>query len=92
MSKDYHKGKKINAYIPDELYQALEECALIYGTTKSKIIVDALYSFIGAAARDSIKKAYKGRYGLELNDTQNEMLSKIFSDGETHASDSHIFK
>lgn len=61
MPKDYHKGKKINAYIPEELYILLEECADMYDTSKTSIITDALYSFIGKAARDSIHKSIEER-------------------------------
>lgn len=59
MKKDYHKGKKINAYINDELYHSLESCAAMYGMTKTAVIEEALYSYIGAAARASIHKAHE---------------------------------
>lgn len=61
--KDYHKGKKINAYVPEELYQLLDQYSKMYGTTKTVIITDALYSYIGQSARDSIHKAYKEKSG-----------------------------
>ena len=67
--KDYHKGKKINAFIPEELHQLLESNAARYGTTKSRIIVDALYSYIGPAARDSIHKAQKSNVFKDNNPT-----------------------
>lgn len=61
--KDYHKGKKINAYVPEELSELLNQYSELYGVTKTHIIVDALYSFIGPAARDSIHRAYKEKFG-----------------------------
>lgn len=56
MNKDYHKGKKIQCYIPDDLAAALDKNVKIYNTSKTHIIIDALYSYIGLAARDSINK------------------------------------
>lgn len=54
--KDYHKGKKIQCYIPEELAAALDDNAKKYGISKTQVITDALYSYIGPAARDSISK------------------------------------
>lgn len=54
--KDYHKGKKIQCYIPEDLAAALDDKAKKYDVSKTQIITDALYSYIGPAARDSISK------------------------------------
>lgn len=56
MPKDYHKGKKIQCYIPEELAAALDDNAKKYDISKTQVITDALYSYIGPAARDSINK------------------------------------
>lgn len=56
MKKDYHKGTKIQCYIPDDLAAALDDNAKKYNMSKTRIIIDALYSYIGPAARDSIDK------------------------------------
>lgn len=56
MPKDYHKGKKIQCYIPEELAAALDDNAKKYDISKTRIIINALYSYIGPAARDSIDK------------------------------------
>lgn len=56
MSRDYHKGKKIQCYIPEDLAAALDYNAKKYNTSKTSIIIDALYSYIGPAASDSIDK------------------------------------
>ena len=61
MPKDYHKGFKLQVYIPEELAELLEINAKAYECSKKQIVVDALYSFIGPSARDSIKKQYKER-------------------------------
>lgn len=58
MAKDYHKGKKLQCYIPEEVDNMINENAAKYKVTRTKIIIDALYSFIGKAARDSIEKSY----------------------------------
>lgn len=54
--KDYHKGKKVQCYIPEELAAALDDNAKKYDVSKTRIIIDALYSYIGPVARDSIDK------------------------------------
>lgn len=54
--KDYHKGKKIQCYIPEDLAAALDDNAKKYDISKTQVIIDALYSYIGPAARDSISK------------------------------------
>lgn len=58
MAKDYHKGKKLQCYIPEEVNNMLNENAAKYKVTRTQIIIDALYSFIGNAARNSIEKSY----------------------------------
>ena len=62
--KDYHKGKKIQCYIPEELAAALDDNAKKYNTSKTSIIIDALYSYIGPAAKDSLSK--------KMNDIRKE--------------------
>lgn len=57
--KDYHKGKKLQIYLPEEVDQLLTENSKRFEVTKTKIVIDALYSFIGPSARDSIDHAYK---------------------------------
>ena len=64
MPKDYHKGFKLQVYIPEELAELLELNAKAYQCTKKQIVVDALYSFIGKAARDSIKKQYSDKHTI----------------------------
>ena len=66
MPKDYHKGFKLQVYIPEELADLLDLHAKAYGCSKKQIVVDALYSFIGKSARDSIKNNI-------LINTQNKM-------------------
>ena len=56
MKKDYHKGVRIQVYIPEELDELLKDNSKKYGMSKTKIVTDALYSYIGTAARDSIHK------------------------------------
>ena len=58
IKKDYHKGVRLQVYIPDELDARLTKYTNLYKTTKTSIVTDALYSFIGESARDSIEKAY----------------------------------
>ena len=56
MAKDYHKGVKLQCYIPEELNEILKTESDRYDLSKTKIVTDALYSYIGPAARDSIHK------------------------------------
>ena len=58
IKKDYHKGVRLQVYIPDELDERLTKYTNMYATTKTSIVTDALYSYIGESARDSIEKAY----------------------------------
>ena len=58
IKKDYHKGVRLQVYIPDELDARLTKYTNLYKTTKTSIVTDALYSYIGESARDSIEKAY----------------------------------
>lgn len=53
MAKDYHKGKKIACYIPDELAELLELYRELYKTSKTQIITDALYAYIGPCSRQT---------------------------------------
>ena len=62
MPKDYHKGFKLQVYIPEELADLLDLNAKAYECSKKQIVVDALYSFIGKSARDSIKKQYSDKH------------------------------
>ena len=64
MKKDYHKGVKLQCYIPEELADLLDLHAKAYDCSKKQIVVDALYSFIGKAARDSIKKQYLDKHTI----------------------------
>lgn len=54
--KDYHKGVKLQLYIPEELNEILKTESKNYNTSKTKIVTDALYSYIGSAAINSIHK------------------------------------
>ena len=62
MKKDYHKGYRLQVYIPEELAELLNLTSQMYACSKKEIVVDALYSFIGKSARDSIKKQYSDKH------------------------------
>lgn len=68
MKKDYHKGKKINAYISDEDYNNLYQYAAELGLNMSDLIRDAIHSYLmdnipsdnpTAEVRRLCKAAYK---------------------------------
>lgn len=68
MKKDYHKGKKINAYINDEDYNNLYQYAAELGLNMSDLIRDAIHSYLldnvpsdnpTAEVRRLCKAAYK---------------------------------
>lgn len=44
--KDYHKGKKINCYIPDEDYALLYEFAVEKGIFVSDIVRDSIHLYL----------------------------------------------
>ena len=56
MAKDYHKGVRVQVYIPEDLNEKLNVESKRYEMSKTKIVTDALYSYIGDHARDSIHK------------------------------------
>lgn len=56
MGKDYHKGVRVQVYIPEDLNEKLNVESKRYEMSKTKIVTDALYSYIGDHARDSIHK------------------------------------
>ena len=64
MSKDYHKGVRLQVYIPDELHEILLDQSNKYNMSKTKIVIDALYSFIGPSARDSAEKLYFDKHTI----------------------------
>ena len=43
--KDYHKGKKIQVYLPDELHKALKEYSLKSGESITSIVIESLEHF-----------------------------------------------
>ena len=47
IKKDYHKGIKLQCYIPEDLDEKLKTECKKYNVTRTKIVTDALYSFIG---------------------------------------------
>lgn len=68
MKKDYHKGKKINAYINDEDYNSLYQYAVELRLNMSDLIRDAIHSYLldnipsdnpTAEVRRLCKAAYK---------------------------------
>ena len=62
MSKDYHKGVKLQVYISEELNEILKDTSKKYSMSKTKIVTDSLYSYIGPSARDSIEKALSDKH------------------------------
>ena len=44
--KDYHKGKKINCYIPDEDYTLLYEFASEHETSISDVIRESIHIYL----------------------------------------------
>lgn len=75
--KDYHKGKKIQCYIPEELAAALDDNVKKYDISKTQVITDALYSYIGLAARDSIdKKMEEVRMECKNSDGAKQVFRK----------------
>jgi len=53
-NKDYHKGFKLQVYIPEELAELIKKRSQLYETTRTKIVVNALNSYLNAL--DSEKK------------------------------------
>lgn len=45
-SKDYHKGKKIGVYIPEEKYNALKEYSIKSGESLTSIVNESINHFI----------------------------------------------
>lgn len=62
MSKDYHKGVKLQVYISEELNEILKDTSKKYSMSKTKIVTDSLYSYIGPSARDSIEKTLSDKH------------------------------
>ena len=58
MAKDYHKGVKLQCYIPEELNNLINDNVKKFNMTKTEIVQLALYSFIGPSARDNIDKYF----------------------------------
>lgn len=86
MKKDYHKGKKINAYISDEDYCNLYLYAAELGLNMSDLIRDAIHSYLldnipsdngPAEVRGLCKAAYKSGKTHALVDT-------LFNNSDTH--------
>lgn len=55
MPKDYHKGFKLQVYIPEELAERIKQRSQLRETTRTKIVVDALNSYLSV---DSGKSKY----------------------------------
>jgi hypothetical protein len=56
MPKDYHKGFKLQVYIPEELAERIKQRSQLRETTRTKIVVDALNSYLNTS--DSEKSKY----------------------------------
>lgn len=45
-SKDYHKGKKVGVYLPEELYFTLKEYCNKSGESMTSIVIESLEHFV----------------------------------------------
>lgn len=62
MPKDYHKGFKLQVYIPEELAEHIKLCSYLYDTTRTKIVVDALNSYLVELDGEKIKNQYSDKH------------------------------
>lgn len=46
MAKDYHKGKRITVYIPEEMHKVIKEYCDKSGETITSITIESLEHFI----------------------------------------------
>lgn len=86
MKKDYHKGKKINAYINDEDYNSLYQYAAELGLNMSDLIRDAIHSYLldnipsdnqAAVVRRATYRAYRSGKTHAKVDT-------LYNNSDTH--------
>lgn len=56
MGKDYHKGYRLQVYIPKELEDKLNIYSKIFDISKTKIVIEALYSHLDNLVIDDTAK------------------------------------
>ena len=54
MPKDYHKGFKLQVYIPEELAEHLKLSALLHDSSMTKVVIDALNSHLVELDKEKI--------------------------------------
>ena len=56
MPKDYHKGFKLQVYIPEELAERIKQRSQLYDTSRTKIVVSALKSYLDGLDSEKVNK------------------------------------